>query len=382
MRRWIVRFLVVVALAAGAWALRMTVFQPEPVPVRVVSVDRGDVEETVTNTRAGTVKARRRADLSPEVGGRVVECNAVEGKVVVAGEVLLRIDDATTHARADLAVHALTAAKALLEERRLAADLARKELERHEKLARRGIEPEERLDRYENVRALADAAVVTATAEVAQARAAIDVVKAELAQSELRAPFDGVIAEVGVEIGEWVTPSPPAVPVPAVIDVFARDSLYVSAPIDEVDSAAMKVGQRVRVTLDPHPGRTFPGTVTRVAPYVLDVEEQNRTIEVEVTLDDAEFAATLLPGVSADIEIVLSVARDALRIPAAALLEGDRVLVVEGDVLAERRVEVGIRNWDWVEVKSGLEAGERIALSLDRIGVVDRAEIVIEEGSP
>jgi HlyD family secretion protein len=150
--------------------------------------------------------------------------------------------------------------------------------------------------------------------------------------------------------------------------------------MDEVDAGLLKVALPVRVTIDPLPDRAFAGKIARVAPYVLDVEQQNRTLEIEVELDDAGFAATLLPGTSADVEVILTQRDDVLRVPSHALLEGGRVLVVEDGRLVEREVQTGLRNWDWTEITGGLSAGESIVTSLDLIEVKPGAEVVVQEG--
>ena len=93
------RWLVVVGLVALVVVLRLTVFAPQVLPVRVVAVEKGRVEETVTNSRAGTVKARRRAKLAPEIGGRVLELPRRRGVRVKKGELLLRVDDALQKAQ-------------------------------------------------------------------------------------------------------------------------------------------------------------------------------------------------------------------------------------------------------------------------------------------
>jgi HlyD family secretion protein len=114
----------------------------------------------------------------------------------------------------------------------------------------------------------------------------------------------------------------------------------------------------VRVTVDSRPEQSFAGSVVRVAPYVLDVLEQNRTVEVEVELDEAGATAGVLPGTSADVEIILDRREDTLRIPASAVAEGGSVLVLADGVLEARTIEPGLRNWRFVEVLSGLEDGE------------------------
>jgi HlyD family secretion protein len=154
-----------------------------------------------------------------------------------------------------------------------------------------------------------------------------------------------------------------------IIDLINRESLYISAPMDEVDSGRIELGLPVRVTVDSRPDETFLGRVTRIAPYVLDIEAQNRTVEIEVELDDPEIASSLLPGTSADVEVILETLEVAPRIPTIALFQNNRVLVVEDDVLVEREIETGLRNWDYVEVQSGLEEGEVVVTSLDRVEV-------------
>ena len=379
MRRWTLRFLVLLALAAAVWALKATVFAPQPVAVAVVAVERGPVEETVTNSRAGTVEARKRAKLSPEIGGTVAEIPYREGDRVERGALLLRLEDSLQRARLEVAGGDLEAVAGERQRACLAAERAARELERTRGLIDDGIVSADRLDAVESGALTAAAACDAARAQEDRARSAVGLSRAELDKTLIRAPFAGIVAEVRTEVGEYSTPAPPAVPVPPVLDLLDPASIYISAPMDEVDSARIRTGQPARVTVDSHRGRELPGRVVRVAPYVLDVEEQNRTVEIEVELDDEGFAATLLPGTSADAEVVLERREDVLRIPASSLLEGARVLVLEGGRLRAVPVEVGLRNWAWAEVASGLAEGNRVVTSLDRAGVEDGA-LAEEEG--
>jgi HlyD family secretion protein len=124
-----------------------------------------------------------------------------------------------------------------------------------------------------------------------------------------------------------------------------------------------------RVSLDAYRGRQFPGKVRRIAPYVLALEKQARTGEVEVDFESPAEARHLLVGYSADVEIVVQVREAVLRIPTAALIPGSRVLVLRADgVLEERKVGTGLSNWEFTEVASGLAAGDRVVTSLERAG--------------
>jgi HlyD family secretion protein len=379
MKTWLIRGLILVAVIAVVLLLRATVLAPDPVPVRTVAADTGQVEETVTNSRAGTVKARRRAKLSPDTGGQVVEIPFREGDRVEAGAVVLRLESESQQARLELARQDEAAARAERERACLAAERAKRELERFRRLAEDQIVSTDLLDAAETTQLESEAACRAAAAQVARAAAAISVARTELGKRLLRTPFTGIVAEVSTELGEWVTPSPPALPVPPVIDVLDPTSIYISAPMDEVDSARIRVGQQARVTVDSHQGSSFAGRIVRVAPYVLDLEAQNRTVDIDVELDDASLADEMLPGTSADVEIILSVRNDVLRIPTSTLIEGQKVLVLADGFLVERQVATGLRNWDSTEILSGLTVGDRVVTSLDRSEVAAGAEAVEQE---
>jgi HlyD family secretion protein len=380
MRRWLIRLAVVAALVVLWIVARQTVLAPDPVPVRVASAERGAVESILTNSKAGTIKARRRAKLSTGTSGIVVDLPVRRGDRVQAGELMLRLEDATQQAQLAQAERSLEVAAATQARACLAAERARREWERNVRLSEEELISVDLLDRLESAWELAVADCRVAEAEVARQQAAVGVARAELDKTLLRAPFDAIVAEVSIELGEWVTPSVPLLAAPQLMDAIDPSSLYIAAPMDEVDAARLDVGQIARVTIDSHPDRVFAGRVAAVAPYVLDVEEQNRTVEIEVELVDEAFSATLLPGTSADVEIVLERHEDVLRVPTFALIEGGRVMVVEEGRLAERAPTIGLRNWEWAEVLEGLDADQEVVVSLDRPEVRVGAQVTVERG--
>src|SRR3970282_155992 len=233
-------------------------------------------------------------------------------------------------------------------------------------------------------RANADAAAKqagcdSAGTQVAEVEARIDAAKADTSRTVLRAPFAGIVAEVNGELGEYLTPSPPGIPTLPATAVIDDSCLYVSAPIDEVDAARLKVGMSGRITLDAYRGRSFKGRVRRIAPYVLALEKQARTVEIEVEFDRPGDSQQLLVGYSADIEVVIEARDNVTRFPTPALMPGNRALVLTGPgLLEERRLEIGLSNWEYTEVKAGLAAGERVVTSLDREGVRAGARAVAE----
>jgi HlyD family secretion protein len=341
-------------------------------------VAQGRVEETVTNSKAGTVKSRRRATISPEVGGRVETLEVRKGARVRRGDVLMRIASADSRAQLSLQERSLDVALASERESCQTAVQLERDLERNRHLHEDKILSQGLLEQSETQWRVAVATCEASRARVSQARAAVELARINLEKTILRAPFDGVVADLSTEVGEWITPSPPGLPIPSVIEIIDPLAVYVSAPLDEVDVAKLHAGALVRITMDSYPGKTLAGKVTRVAPYVVDVKEQNRTFEIEVEFADSDFALKLLPGTSADVVVILNSRESVLRIPSYAVLEGGRVLVVKEGRLVATTVKTGLKNWEFAEVLEGLRAGEAVAVSLDRAEVKEGARVRIE----
>ena len=372
---------VTLVIAAFGVLLYVYLSRPEVIAVVVKRADIGIVQTTVANTRAGTLMASRRASLSPSVGGQIASLAVSEGDQVKAGQLLLALWNEDLTARVELASQEVTAAVARAQEACVVAEVARREAERLKKLRKKGVASEEEVDQAEGEASAKTAACRAATADIGVSKAKLDVAQAALDKTRLVAPFDGTVAEVNGELGEFVTPSPVGVPTPPAVDLIDTTSLYVSAPIDEVDAPDIRTAMSATISLDAFGKKRFAGTVSRVAPYVLDREKQARTVDVEVTFIDARDTGNMLPGYSADIEVVLVKKVNALRIPSEAIIEGNRVLVFseQAGVLEERKIDTGLHNWEYTQVLSGVRDGEQIVVSVDREGVEDAARAVIDD---
>ena len=365
----------VVAVLAAVWFWS----RPEPIAVTLVTVDRGPVAATVANTRAGTVDACRRAGLSPALGGQIASLPVEDGDRVETGELLLELWNEDIKAELTLAERDARAARSRAREACVVAEVAGRDAERLTRLFADRLASEEAADQAHG-RAESTAAACTAAEDAVRvADARVDVAAARLERTQLRAPFAGVIAEINGELGEFVTPSPVGIPTPPTVDLIDASCLYVSAPIDEVDAPRVRAGLPARISLDAFPEHSFPGHVRRVAPYVLDVERQARTVEIEAEFDDAAKAG-LLAGYSADVEVVLEERADVLRLPTSVILPDDTVFVYDeaSGTIESRALELGVANWEFTEVSSGLSAGDRIVSSIDREGVVDGAAVTPE----
>ena len=372
-------FAVLLLLAAAVWYFT----RPEPVRVQLAKAERGIVEATVSNTRAGTVKACRRAKLAPPVGGQIAQLLVKKGERVKAGQILLELWNDDLQAQARLAEQQLATTTTRIDEVCTVAEQSGKEAARARQLRERGFISPEGLERAEADAKARQASCKAARSEIEQARSRISVAQAGLRRMVLRAPFDGVVADISGELGEYATPSPPGIPTPPAIDLIDDRCMFVSAPIDEVDAANIKAGQASRIVLDAIKGKSFAGKVKRIAPYVLELEKQARTVEVEVEFVEPPTEENLLIGYSADVEIVHASHEKVLRIPTQTMLEGKRVLLYRADgVLEERKVETGLANWEYTEITSGLNEGDRIVMSLDQAGVKAGARVQPEVGKP
>lgn len=359
--------LVVVALVAGGyfWNTRS-----KPVAVVLKTVERGKVESTVVNTRAGTVEACLRTRLSTIMGGRIEYLGVKEGDKVKKGQLLLKLWNDDQKAQQTLAEAQRAMAAQRVKEVCTTAASSRREAERQTSLKNKGFVSDAREDTARSEADARAAACETARADVAQAAARVGVTKVEQGRMVLYAPFDGTVAKIVGELGEYSTPSPPGVPTPPAIDLIDESCLYVKAPMDEVDAPRIVAGLPVRVSLDALPKQPLNGKVRRVAPYVSAVEKQARTVDVEVDFERPA-GINLLVGYSADVEIVLSSRPDVLRVPTATLIEGGKVMVLNASTgrLEERKVKTGTANWEFTEIVEGLAEGERIVMSLEREGV-------------
>jgi HlyD family secretion protein len=366
---WII---VVLALVAGAW---WWTHRPQPVSVRLYTVERGTVEATASNTRAGTVTACRRAKLSPSVSGQIIRLPFREGAQVKKGDVLVELWNQDIKANRAQTEQELKATEAQANATCTQAAQAERDAARQTKLKASGLASVEAIDKAQSQAVTSRAQCDASRAQIDLVRAKFGVLDAALERTIVRAPFDGIIAELNGELSEITSPSPPGIPTPPAVDLVEYGCIYIDAPIDEVDAAAVRVGMPARVSLDAFRNALFNGSVRRIGAYVEDKEKQARFVTVEINLADDPRKASLLPGYSADAEIILDERKNVPRIPSEAIMEDGGVLVFDParGMIEHRTIKKGLANWRWVEVLDGMKEGERVVLNFDDKGVKDGA---------
>jgi HlyD family secretion protein len=296
--------------------------------VRLARVSKASVEATVSSVNSGTVRAEGNTELAFGTVGRVKEVNVKLGDAVKAGQVLAQVENDDLKSRL----------QSMLEE-------------------------------YERSQRLSKSDAMSQSG-VTQARASYDAAVTAYEKSLIKAPYDGIVAELNLEVGELsqITAVIPQAPI-RVVDVKPR---YVRAEIDEVDLPKVKVGLPARVKVLAIRKEPFAARVRKVIPFVSSTREQDRTSEIELDIDSE---GLLLPaGASADIEVITETKGDVLTITSRALLGRGRdryVYVLEGSRLAKRPVQVGIYGYTVSEIVSGLSPSDKVVLPSDKFELTD-----------
>ena len=355
--------------------------RPKEIEVTVAQVTRGKVEKIVANTRAGTLKACRKANLSPGIGGQISILTVEEGDKVAEGQLLVELWNNDLKSEAALVEKEIKAAEANAAASLLQAEIAFREAERMKKLVKDNAISDQDADKAETEAKVRQAAYEGAATGIAVSRARLAMINAQMERTMLVAPFDGIIAKINGELNEYVTPSPPGIATPPTVVLLDVSCFYVIAPIDEVDAPAVKIDMEARVIMDAFGEKHFPGRVRRIDPYVLDLEKQARTVDVEIEFESEDNGETFLAGYSADVEIIIEVKEDVLRIPTQSLLDNNKVYVYQpqSKTLQEKTVKTGLSNWDNSQVVDGLQEGDSVVISTDRPGLEDGVRVKITE---
>jgi|TARA_B100001079_G_scaffold195026_1_gene168725 HlyD family secretion protein len=335
----------------------------DPIKVSAIFPEIRTVEHTVSNTRAGTIDACRRSKMSPAMGGHINSLPVKEGDEVKKDQVLLELWNKEAKAR-------VQAAEMNAKQVCILSARAEKNAQRKTELRQKDLASED-----ETEIAVSNAASQSAACDAALAN--VKVTQASLERTMLIAPFDGVVAEIEGELGEYVTPSPVGVATKPTVDLIDSSCIYISAPIDEIDAPEVHSGMKARIMMDAFGDQEFPATVRRVAPYVLDLEKQARTVEIEAVFDNPD--KVLLPGYSADIEVIIDRSENTLSIPTQAVMRDNFIYLIDSEKLVKKQIEVGLSNWQYTEVTKGLTIEDQIVLSVDREGVKAGVQVEVEK---
>ncbi|CAM3230987.1 RND efflux pump membrane fusion protein barrel-sandwich domain-containing protein [Sphingomonas antarctica] len=349
-------------------------------------VSKGEVVRKVT--ASGKLRALNTIKVGAEVSGQITRVTVDYNSPVHAGQVLAEIDPTRLRARAQQARAQVAVAEASLAQAQAGAirastdiEIQQREFGRRQTLSNRGFISRSTLDTAQSSLAAARAGQRTAVAQVASARAQIAQANAELSSAMLDlsrttivAPSDGVIINKLVEPGTTVAAS---FQTPNLFEIAADTTrMQVEASVDEADIGQVRVGQDVIFGVDAYPGERFSAVVRQIRKAAT---ETANVVSYLVILEVDNRNGKLLPGMTANVEIVTGRIADAVRVPTTALRfrpkAGDRpsgsapanvrtVFVTTDDPYkpAPRVVTLGLQGEDFVQVTGGLRPGEMVLL--------------------
>jgi len=313
------------------------------VPVELAPVGRRSISAFIETN--GILEAEDEVDIVARAAGPIVELRVEEGDLVAEGQVLARLDAADYRAQVEIA-------RVTLNETELA---------------------------FQRAKSLQSEALISPEA-YEQAQAAYETARAQLQAGELmvgyteiRAPFGGLIINRYVAFAEQVSMNAP------LFRISDFNPLLCPIQVPERELSRLRVGQAAYLTVEPYPGRRFDASVLRIRPVV-----DARTGTVKVTLE-VKGQGKLRPGMFSRVFVETETRQGALVIPKAALsLEsiGDVVYVAQENLASRREVELGFSEGDFVEVASGVAAGESVVV-VGQDGLSDGTPIqVLEAGAP
>ncbi|WLR96406.1 efflux RND transporter periplasmic adaptor subunit [Shinella sumterensis] len=364
-RAWLWLGLAVLVAGAGYYGWRA--YTPADTTAAVVTeaVVRGDIENAVT--AVGTLEAVKSVDAGAQVSGQLKALHVAIGDTVDKDTLLAEIDPATIENRMEINRAELANLQAQLESKKAQLTLRQANIARQRNLVAGSAAAQQALDQAVADLAAAEADVNATEAQIRKQQATIAGDDVDLGYTKIYAPMAGTVVSNPVKEGQTLNAAQSA---PTIVTIADLSTMTVRAEVSEADVGRLKVGMEAYFTLLGQPGKRFNGTLRQIEP--------TPTVENNVVLYNALFDVPnpdgeLMTSMSAQVFFVQAAARDVLIVPNGAVsmkrAEGGgkpqaEVTVVKPNGATETRsVETGIRNRVSVEIKSGLEEGERVVVT-------------------
>lgn len=281
-------------------------------PYRTEQVAEGDISKTVS--ASGTLQALVTVQVGSQISGQITDVLVDFNDQVTKGQVLAVLDPQTYQSRLDQGNAEIAASQASVAQAQAQADVAGANYRRTKTLFDKGITAKAALDTDLATWKAAQAAVTAARARVGQSRAALTSTRIDIARTRITAPISGTIVDRQIEPGQTVAASLSA----PILFQIAQDltRLEVKISVDEADIGQVQEGQTVRFTVDAFPDDNFTGVVTQVRKQP---ETAQNVVAYTVIAEADNPGGKLLPGMTANADIVIEQRRNVMKVPAAAL---------------------------------------------------------------
>ena len=319
------------------------------VDVPFVKATLGDIESALEIS--GTLAPRSRVPVKPKLPGTLDKVLVDIGDAVTAGQTIATIDRREIDAQVDAAVAAVAVAKAALETAEASLANAVLENDRAKNLFDKGALPRQRLDAANTAHRAGVAQRDLATANLAQANAALRRAREVQSNSTVTSPVTGFIVERNYDAGAMPGDRP-------IVVVADLREMKLEAGVSELEAGRLRIGQKAAVAVQAKPGQGFPGQLAAIAP---EVDERNRHFKIDVRVPND--GRTLLSGMYATARIIEATTTNAVLVPkdAVATRDGKRIVQkVNGDTVTIVEVTEGLADGSRVQIVKGLASGDTV----------------------
>ena len=360
----VVGILLIVAIAVPLLAPRA----PEVKVASAAAVATTAGGATTVLNASGYVTARRQATVSSKVTGKVTEVLVEEGTQVAEGQLVARIDAAIPEAARRLGESQVQAASTAREETRVRIAQAKLDLHRQAELAKEGFTAQAEVDRASHDLEALEARLATQGDELQVAQRSLALRQQDVTDTEIRAPFAGVVTSKNAQPGEMISPMSAGggFTRTGICTLVDMSSLEFEVDVNEAYINRVRPGQPAEGVLDAYPDWRIPAHVITIVPTA---DRQKATVMVRIAIDGRD--PRILPDMGVKVSFVEpqkagAPAQRAVTVPKSALRregEQDVVLVVNGENRLERRaVQVAETTGDVAKLTAGLAAGERVVV--------------------
>jgi RND family efflux transporter MFP subunit len=350
-RLFIITALLIFAVAAGGYYYLKPVEAPKKrnasLPGATVRAERRDIRFNIDVT--GDVSPAQQVEIKPEVSGRIMQLHTVAGQQVKKGDVLVELDDRDLRTERQGALIDIERAKLVVE--RTKADF-----ERGEGLFEAKLSSQEKFDSISNDLAMAENAL-------SKAQRSLQSVDDKLTKTRILSPTDGTVLTLPVVEGQVVTAAASVNSGTSLMTVANLSNLIVVTQINQVDVAKLSVGQKLSLTMEALKEPPMTATIRFIAP-VATTKNSIKGFQVEASIENP--SPRLRPGMTVNLSLPLDSAENAVSLPVNAIFTDgdDKVVYVRRGLRTEKRkVQLGVTNYFYTQILSGVEPGEEVSLT-------------------
>ena len=357
----------IIVIAGGAilwWSLRDETPKNEYI---TTVVKKGDIIQSVD--AVGEVFSRNLVDVGAQVSGQIKELYVKVGDRVKAGDKIAQIDSIKQQNTLDQQLAALDILEAKLNSAKISVDIALKQYEREQNLAKQNATSQESLENAKDTYSLKLASLKEIEAQIKQTGIEIDTARTNLGYTDIRAPFDGVVVSVPVEVGQTINANQTA---PTLVNIADLTKMEIRLQVSEGDVSNIKVGNKVEYSILSNNSKKYTAYISSIDPGLTTLSDGTYSTNssssssavyyyAKVNVDNSD--EILRIGMTTENKIIIAENKDVLYLPTTAIKsdkKGKFVYIKNGDKVEQKSIKTGVTNGINTQIIEGLNEGEEV----------------------